>query len=483
MDANVFKQINFGAIAAETEKEYYPKLLLNGYIDNQGYINKIVKGPHFLVYGQKGSGKSAIGARLLLKSKEMGYSSKLYTLERLNYNSFGKISTSKEAPEVSNTRNWEIVLHIAILNFISSDEKIMKSNKKIKELIDGLIQIGAIPSKDIFEIVSKVEKKQIGANIKLASGETSTETSFQYSYENMYNNLREAVNSIELPNDHFIIIDGLDSVITHRDNQRKVLSGLLHAANLINDELHSYRIPLKIIVLCRTDVLDKLNDPNKQKIVSDRGIELNWYQHGIPLAENDLIQMINLRAKIDLEQEIDVFKEFFPAKIENKDVRKFLLDYTRHIPRDMIDLMTKIRDCCTGPISKNTIIAGINRYSADYFYGEIRDELVGILDDKVVDDLFSILQSMKTYRFTFKDMKATMDEMGIKMDLEQALSQLYDIGGIGTVTKKESNDEYTFKFRDRYSKYCSTDEIVIHLALQNALKARGKLERVGKALP
>ena len=261
------------------------------------------------------------------------------------------------------------------------------------------------------------------------------------------------------------------------------MSGLLHAANLINDELHSYRIPLKIIVLCRTDVLDKLNDPNKQKIVSDRGIELNWYQHGIPLAENDLIQMINLRAKIDLEQEIDVFKEFFPAKIENKDVRKFLLDYTRHIPRDMIDLMTKIRDCCTGPISKNTIIAGINRYSADYFYGEIRDELVGILDDKVVDDLFSILQSMKTYRFTFKDMKATMDEIGIKMDLEQALSQLYDIGGIGTVTKKESNDEYSFKFRDRYSKYCSTDEIVIHLALQNALKARGKLERVGKALP
>ena len=193
--------------------------------------------------------------------------------------------------------------------------------------------------------------------------------------------------------------------------------------------------------------------------------------------------MINLRTKIDLDQDIDVFKEFFPAKIENKDVRKFLLDYTRHIPRDMIDLMTKIRDCCTGPINKNTIIAGINRYSADYFYGEIRDELVGILDDKVVDDLFSILQSMKTYRFTFKDMKATMDDMGIKMDLEQALSQLYDIGGIGTVTKKESSDEYSFKFRDRYSKYCSTDEIVIHLALQNALKARGKLERVGKALP
>ena len=76
-----------------------------------------------------------------------------------------------------------------------------------------------------------------------------------------------------------------------------------------------------------------------------------------------------------------------------------------------------------------------------------------------------------------------MDEMSIKIDLEQALNQLYDIGGIGTVTKKESNDEYSFKFRDRYSKYCSTDEIVIHLALQNALKARGKLERVGKALP
>lgn len=120
MDVGVFKSINFGAIAAETEKEYYPKLLLDGYIDNRRYIDKLSNGPHFLVYGQKGSGKSAIGARLLLKSGELGYKSKLYTLERLNYNTFGKISTSKEAPEVSNTRNWEIVLHIAILNFISS---------------------------------------------------------------------------------------------------------------------------------------------------------------------------------------------------------------------------------------------------------------------------------------------------------------------------------------------------------------------------
>ena len=67
------------------------------------------------------------------------------------------------------------------------------------------------------------------------------------------------------------------------------------------------------------------------------------------------------------------------------------------------------------------------------------------------------------------------------MDLERALSQLYDIGGIGTVTKKESKDDYSFKFRDRYSRFCSSDEIIIHLALQNALKARGKLERISNA--
>ena len=66
----MFKDIEFGMAAAENEKSFKPHLLLEGFLDTYGYINEIRDGHKFLVLGPKGSGKSAIGSKLELLSKQ-----------------------------------------------------------------------------------------------------------------------------------------------------------------------------------------------------------------------------------------------------------------------------------------------------------------------------------------------------------------------------------------------------------------------------
>ena len=63
-----FKSIDFGKADANKERGS-STLLLDGFFDN-GFINQILKGEKYFVIGLKGSGKSAIGSRLELLSRE-----------------------------------------------------------------------------------------------------------------------------------------------------------------------------------------------------------------------------------------------------------------------------------------------------------------------------------------------------------------------------------------------------------------------------
>ena len=124
MDASSFKKINFGESSAEKEKAHSPNLLLEGFLDERGDINEVIAGARFLIYGQKGSGKSAICSRVELIADSRNLSVKTYTLERLNYNAFEGMDTKKEAPEIKNTRSWEMVLHTALLGMYSNPDAV-----------------------------------------------------------------------------------------------------------------------------------------------------------------------------------------------------------------------------------------------------------------------------------------------------------------------------------------------------------------------
>ena len=472
MNVDRFKSIRFGDSSAESERSNNPKLLLEGFLDTYGYIDEVTSSQKFLIYGQKGAGKSAICSRIELISEKNRYNVKTYTLQRFNYQNFEAMDSHKEAPEIRAVRSWETTLHIALLELFSKDEG-LKSNSKtnmVNKVINGLKEINILPAGDLVSIVKKASKSELKINAKIA--EYAKETNVEF-YTNMYDNLRLAVHDAKLSKKSIILIDGLDSIMTDRENQKRTLSALFSAISQINQELKNYGIDAKVAVFCRTDILDTLNGPDLQKIIDDYSIELDWYPEGALNEDINLIKLLNLRAELSLGCKVNIFEEFFSTHIGEKKTFKFVLDYTRYIPRDLIRLMNEIQKKYKYKMDAIDFFRAINEYSAKYLYGELKNELYGIISEEDIENMFKLLSAMGTYRTSKVKLDSKSKELKITIDLNRVLPLLFNIGVIGNVRVTDAGDRYSFKFRERHSDFNPYDEIVVHLALQNMLKIRG----------
>ena len=135
----------------------------------------------------------------------------------------------------------------------------------------------------------------------------------------------------------------------------------------MNRKFDEKGIRTRVVILCRKDVLDKLNDPNRSKYIQDSGIELDWYQSVEDMTKSSLYKLIDLRARISLGREVDLFSEFFPPTINGKDAFKYLLDHTRYTPRDLIQLMNRIQAASySNYLTEQTVREGVNSYSENY---------------------------------------------------------------------------------------------------------------------
>jgi len=477
-----FKKIDFGRVAAEKERAHSERLLTEGFLDAFGYIDKVTSGSKFLVYGQKGSGKSAIGSKVELMAPEKGFVVKQVVLDQFDYNEFDGVLPGKNAPEVKNVNTWEFLLATEILEeYIKKDACSSISGKhnlnKTRELMK---EIGISADDELSKLVTKTSKKSLefgGPLFKIAF-ESSKE--YNTSMRKITAYFEEIMYDMRPQKEHIIVIDGLDSALTKRQNQYEVLSGLIHAADSMNNKFHVNKVDTTIVVLCRTDVLDKLSDPNKNKIIRDSGLVLDWYQDVNDPRETNLYKLVNLRAKVSLGRDVDVFTEFFPEHMsvgsKKKETAKFLLEYTRHTPRDIIQLVNEIQNSSTGKkVTSNEIKNAIRKYSDNYFMNEIKDGLVGFLTDEDVENIFSIISSIDKDKMTLQEMKFRAEKLKIKIDFEKVLSALYDAGAIANIA---DNKYFSYKFRNRHSRFDVFSEIFVHRALHSALGLGARAETV-----
>lgn len=470
-----FKQIKFGMAAAEKEKSDLPNLLIEGFLDAYGYIGKIENENKFLVLGPKGSGKSAIGSRLELLSKnDDSLYTQQYYLKDFPYKSFTEILPGGEAPEIKYPNNWEFILLTALLDSFRKDNNCICDDEYDLQKTIGIFEnLGLIPKKDLSQIVKTTTKKEFKIGLQdYCSFQYSSESSkIHFDIKTLFNNLKEVCYSVKTKNKHFIIVDGLDTVLTHRETQYQSLSALILAADRMNQKLQENNVNAKIVILCRTDLLDKLSDPNKNKVILDSGVVLEWYDDVRDAKATNLVHLINLRAKISLKHDVDVFNEFLPEKIMgDKPTVKVLLDHTRHTPRDIIQMMNKIQEHTKGKTpTRDDIWNGLRTYSIQYFMQEIHDELVGFLTNEERDGAFQLITAMGKSKFFIKEFeqKKSRDARFKDLDLNKILNIFYNCNAIGNFNRKSGH--YSWKYRNRYSSFDPNQHIAVHLGLHKAL--------------
>jgi len=472
-----FREIVFGRTDAQTESEEYPNLLIDGYLNTTNIVGNATNKTTFLFMGYKGSGKSALSEHLKLSYRDGIV--KQVPLKDFPYNSLGNILTGEAEKEVKLKIAWRWLLLTYALSILMDDTAAKcELQQEFDDAIKLLTQTGLFPLTNISDLVRKTNTSSFKAAMKAFSYEHTTQKeSVQVSLYFAIDYIKKLIISFKEEHNHLIIIDGLDEILTTREVQYAAIAALMNEARDLNSFFLKNNITIKILLLCRTDIFERLPDPNKNKIRQDCSFSLSWYYEGLDKRRCDLVKLANLRTQMRYPEVKDLFNTFFPKQFNHEDTVTILLEYTRHTPRDFLQLLNCIQRQCKGNrVVYNDINNGLKVYSSEYFLPEIKDEMVGYIPADCIDEIINIFAVMRSHEFKYDQFASLFNKnpalAGLSID--KVLRVLYDCSAIGQrFFYKDGNNgtqsRTSFKYRNRNSTISNTDLFILHKGLRKAL--------------
>jgi len=395
-----FRKINFGLSDAQSERMDYPNLLKDGYLNISQVIETVNNPRYFLFLGYKGSGKSSLSEHL--KLCENDYIVEQQPLTNFPFKFFDKVINSEDRT-IKYKIIWRWLLCAYVLSSLCKDLK--QINEDTRQAIVIFTQLGLFPVINISSLLKKSSTTTISATIKSLGISHSVSTEYaEADMELLTNYVKNIIITFTETKPFLIIIDELDDILAPHGRQFENIAALINEVKELNAYFYYNNILVKIIVLCRTDMFEKLPGQNLNKIKQSNSFTFTWYREGIDSNKHsDLVNLINKRAKLTYPVINDVFKEFFPQKYNNINIYSALLDYTRHTPRDFIQLINYIQQNCDSEnVTKTAITKGIKNYSTDYFLPEISNELSGYLPSVAIQPVFNVISSIRSQSFTYE---------------------------------------------------------------------------------
>ena len=473
-----FKMINFGKADAHTEGESFPELLSSGFLNISSVAEKALNSNVFLFLGYKGSGKSSLSEHLRLVPGNAIVDQQ--QLKDFPFKEFDKIlNIDDKVIRYKKIWSW-IVCTKVFYNLYTDSSATIQSQENLQKVLSIFTQAGLFPIVNISSLVNKSVTNSVKATIDcleisrtISKGNAETELDFEL----LTDYLKTLILSFKEENQHVMIIDDLDDILSPKGIQFSIITALINVVKDLNRFFVLSNIPFKILVLCRTDMFERLPDPNKNKIKQDNSFTFTWYREGLNKAEDsDLIELINTRAKLVYPELNDVVSHFFPKTYNGSKIYNVLLDFTRHIPRDFIQLINYIQDQCkenTIKVTSAEIERGIKQYSTEYFKQEISDEMAGYLPGTAIEGVFHALSSLRSRDFWFSEFqdKCKYNTMLKGIEPDEIMKILYECSAIGHIYSYNGGrtSRVTFKYRNRSSAFNPDDRIMLHKGLWKAL--------------
>lgn len=474
------KDIQFGYASAEDESTKCPVLLLEGFIDNEGFADELCYGSRFLVLGDKGSGKSALAEHLRLSSQDRhDIFIKTIYLSDFPFVNFTKIVNTDDLPASRYPTAWSWLLLLYLIESISNDEGASTAlDHEFHRTLTCLNRLGLLPSPSVKKLVNSSTSTSFKLNLPpffeatRITSSPKTEEAIPFFVENF----RNLLTTCRSASKHLLIIDGLDDILTFEPVQYEALGALLLEASRLNSHFFQAGCPCKVVLLCRTNLFERLPGPNKNKVRQDSAIYLDWYGGERSPRNTKLVQLANNRAKLSDDRIHEVFDAYFPRLFYGKGIIRFFLAYTRHNPRDFLQLLKAIqRHEKSVRVSKDAIKAGLVDYCENYFLPEIKDTLDGYLDNTTIDLIFHLLATLGKRRFSIAALTNTVESNSRyhSLDLNKILDALFECSAIGNVRELANKSKYaSFKFRNRNSVFNQADDIVLQNAIWLALSVQ-----------
>ncbi len=393
------------------------------------------------------------------------------------YANFSKIVSGDAEPESRFPTAWSWIITLSLLASFSKDVGAESSDDdEFIASLAALKKVGLLPANSIKEVVIASSKPKFKAKLPTlldiewdSNNKKATDLDFLHVIEH----LKKVMLNFKSDSRHILVIDGLDDILLQKEIQYQSIAALVLEVTRLNILLHTNNVSAKIVLLCRTELFERLPGPNKNKFRQDLSVELDWFHNPHTPESSNLVHLAKKRAQMSDPEVRDVFIQLLPKKINSKPTLQFLIMHTRHTPRDFLQLLSHIQSCCTRrDVDEKNIYAGVKSYASKYFLPEIKDELVGYIDQVNVDRIFMALSSIKKRKFTTAEVSECLRKSGILEDneLNKILDALFNCSAIGNVVKSGNGNEFfSFKYRNRHAFFTPNQEIILHTGLNKAM--------------
>ena len=471
----------FGTTDADTELIRNPEIFDKAFFDPNKYIDELINGYKFIVAGRKGDGKSAYLARLIRMAES---DPELETigvgLERLNSKFFEKFTDCDLNGGKRYVPMWKCIILLELVKYLER-RKFQIQRPNYCSLVDALNRMGLLHGDSLETTITTLDSTEVTINVKdwASYGKHIERERVIRGANDIYTVLSNELSSVYLGSCRFLMVfDGLDDILRNHDLKIELITGLLRAANEINNSFNHKSIRFKVIILIRNDILDLCRDPDISKIKFASLINLSWKPQS-DLYTSNLSKLIlarfNMSGFVADDFEV-VWRRFFPETIDGKDSYEYMLENTLYKPRDLLMFFTIAQRSINVQDKKLTEFdfkRVLKTYSEDYFLAHMQDELTGFIPDDAINELQSVVSKIGSRRFsydTFEEEIRNHKEFD-SVSAVDILKLLFDRGYIGQFRKRPDHPKEEFLFqihinpRERYE---PSDDCQIHRGLVRA---------------
>lgn len=509
-DSITFKDFYIGTPDGETEarNEKFEEL----FYDSNNKYSELVENRHkFIILGSKGSGKTYL-ANYICKKAKKGQKCKIINSQDFWIDRLANTSVEQENNAyVYALCKWFFLDKVSkvLLDHTNIIDKICPWNPK-RKLAKFVKQYD---NDETFKAIKSIESgcktsekgymKSGTSNIKLNA--YSLEDSNSFSTKNLKSKTRsieserkpfyELINSYERlifkavssKNDIIIIFDDLDELdkkLTKESAGNDIITNLLKIAKNYNTEFYDGNLKVRLILLVRTDILDKLQsyDTNLSKIKTSCAVELYWLTNNENEPhEQPLMSMVLHKIKASCPQlatytNKDLYTRLFPEKIDNKRPIDYILDNSFGRPRDIVTFLNYVIDMFPDNTYFTALsVKAIRKFYSSDFYNELLNEVYFHEAPEYTLDCFKLISSLKKTSFDYADISDHYKENHLLYpainDINLALEYLYKIGAIGNVWKVKKGQKeklytsWAYK-KDAMNEVDLTKRFTIHYALR-----------------
>jgi hypothetical protein len=476
------KDLNFGFASADYEASHDPDLLISGFVDPLRLAQEAISGRRFLFLGYKGSGKSALGEHLLLLSKsDPNLFVRFTNIADVSFSTFSQICKGTIEPEARYPMVWSWLLLLFLLDSFDRDQgSNVAEDSDLQTSVKTLKRVGLLPEPSLKDVVNTTADKSF--SLKLSTLVGGMEATYKTSAAAgdlpfIVDRLKMVTCKFKTESKHLVIIDGFDELLRRGNLQYDALGALVFEVNRLNMELVANGVPARIVLLCRTDLFERLPGPNKNKIRQNAAIHINWYSS---VGESELLTLINRRAYLSAGEHLDVFTSYFPATLRsdgNGQIRAQILEHTRHVPRDIIMLLNNLQKFSGDQIlTRSQISSGLAQYSRDYFIPEVLDELDGYVSNEQIGMFMRLLGSIRRIALSIGDLERQAKVLGYgrDFDLIGILRTLFECSALGNVEQRSPDGVIvsTFKCQTRHASLNERKDLILHRGLWSGLGLR-----------